>query len=78
MKYKVKEIGRIPKNDTADVLASITTFNDQFYIDLREYLHDSQYNGPTKRGVRFDVENWELFYELMQKLNAEVQELGMD
>ncbi len=53
MANKTIQVGAIPKKDGLEIKASITEFRKEFYIDIREFLNSEDYEGPTKKGIRF-------------------------
>lgn len=69
-------IGRFKKNDTSEIVGSVTKFRDEVYIDLREYIESERYSGPTKKGVRFHVECWEDFRQLVEEINKHIQDVS--
>ncbi len=73
MANKTIQVGAIPKKDGLEIKASITEFRKEFYIDIREFLNSEDYEGPTKKGIRFHSENWDAFYKLIKKLDQEVK-----
>jgi len=66
-------VGTMPKKDGLEIRASLTEFRNEFYIDIREFMKNDDYDGPTKKGIRFHSENWDLFYDLIKKLDSEVK-----
>ena len=63
---KQAEIGRIPISDNSDLVATLV---DNEKLDLRIFIKNETYEGPTKRGLRwylFDG-NWEAFKELIER-----------
>lgn len=63
-----KEIGRISLSETEDLVASVV---DDEKLDLRIWIKGDEYNGFTKRGVRFFFfdGNWERFKALLDKVD---------
>ena len=70
-----KEIGRIKLSDTQDLVVSLV--NDE-RVDIRVWMKGKDYEGPTKRGIRFYLfdDNWTEFKKLMEKVDREYQELA--
>ncbi|MBN1551460.1 transcriptional coactivator p15/PC4 family protein [bacterium] len=73
---KSEIIGTIPKKDNLQIRASLTSYRNEMYIDIREYIESEEYNGPTKKGIRFHMENWEAFYDLVKKIDKEIKKRG--
>jgi hypothetical protein len=73
MVEEVHEIGAINKKDDLKIKACLARFRNEIYVDIREYLENETYQGPTKKGIRFHSENWEAFYDLMKKLDSEIK-----
>ena len=73
-KIEQKEIGRIQLSDEQDLVASIV---DNEKLDLRIFVHNDSYTGPTKRGLRFFLfdENWEEFKKLVDKIDKAYEEI---
>jgi len=66
-------IGSIPKKDGLDIRATLTEYKNEFYVDIREFMKSDEYEGPTKKGVRFHSENWDAFFKLIKKLDQEIK-----
>ena len=49
-----KELGRIKKNETTDLVIKEVEFRGKIGIDIREYVDSETYQGPTKKGVRIN------------------------
>ena len=45
-----KEIGRVKLSDTQDLVVSLI---DNEKVDLRVWMRGKNYEGPTRRGIRF-------------------------
>jgi len=73
MNNDFNEIGSIPKKDDREIKAAFTKYRKELYIDIREYIDSEDYQGPTKKGLRFHSENWDSFYDLMKKINREIK-----
>jgi len=69
-----KEIGRIELSDSQELVLSIV---DDEKLDIRIWIKTDDYSGPTKRGVRFFIEdgNWNEFKKLMDKADKVYQEI---
>lgn len=62
-------IGSIKKRDDVEIRATLAVFRNEHYIDIREYVESESYTGPTKKGIRFHVENWEDFQKLIAQID---------
>jgi len=69
LKEDAIEVGRFKKSDQSEIIGKLTTWKDDLYIDLREYIESEGYTGPTKKGLRFHSENWEEFKKLVQQMD---------
>ncbi len=69
-------VGSVPKKDGLEIRASITEYRNEYYIDIREFMISAEYEGPTKKGVRFHSENWETFFKMIKKLDQELKKLA--
>ena len=66
-------VGSIPKKDGLEIQATLTEFKNEIYVDIREFMKSDDYEGPTKKGVRFHSENWDAFFKLIKKLDQEIK-----
>lgn len=66
-------VGSIPKKDGLEIRATLTEYRNEFYIDIREFMKSEDYDGPTKKGIRFHSENWDDFFKLIKKLDQEIK-----
>jgi hypothetical protein len=73
MANKNISVGSIPKKDGLEIRATLTEYRNEFYIDIREFMKSEDYEGPTKKGIRFHSENWEEFYKMIKKLDQEIK-----
>jgi hypothetical protein len=69
-----KEIGRIALSDNQEL---VITLVDNEKLDIRIWMKTDKYSGPTKRGVRFFIEdgNWPEFKKLIEKADKVYQEI---
>ena len=74
MKEQTIEIGSFKKSDHSKITGKLTTWKNDLYIDLREYVESESYTGPTKKGLRFHSENWEEFKKLVDLIDKALQE----
>ena len=73
-KSEQKEIGRMALSDNQDLVVSLV---DNEKLDIRIWIKTDEYSGPTKRGVRFFIEdgNWPEFKKLIDKVDKIYQEI---
>jgi hypothetical protein len=66
-----KEIGKLPKNDTTDIVLRIDDFADKRGFTIREFVTSDRYTGFTKSGVRILAKDWQKFKEMINSVNDE-------
>ena len=68
------EIGRIALSDNSDLVASLV---DNEKLDIRIFVHNDSYTGPTKRGLRWYIfdNNWIEFKKLVDKIDKAYEAL---
>ena len=66
-----KDIGKIKKNDTSDVIIRIDDFGGQRGLTIREFVTSERYTGFTKAGVRISAENFPKFKEMINSVSEE-------
>lgn len=66
-----KDIGKIKKNDTSDILVRIDDFGGQRGLTIREFVTSERYTGFTKAGVRISAENFPKFKEMINSVSEE-------
>ena len=66
-----KEIGKITKNDTTDVVLRIDDFGGKVGLTIREYVTSERYTGFTKSGVRIPSSEFSKFKELVNSIKEE-------
>jgi len=67
-----KDIGKINKNDTTDIVLRIDDFADRLGLTIREFVTSERYTGFTKSGVRISPENFSKFKEMINSISEEV------
>lgn len=72
MSNSSKEIGAIEKNPNTRIVVSLTEFKGRTYVDIREHIATESYSGPTKKGLRLDVEFFEDFLEVLKTAQKEI------
>jgi len=66
-----KDIGKIRKNDTADIVIRVDDFGGQRGLTIREFVSSDRYTGFTKAGVRISAENFPKFKEMINSVSEE-------
>ncbi len=64
-----KDIGKIKKNDTTDVIIRIDDFGGRTGLTIREFVTSERYTGFTKAGVRILAENFPKFKEMINSVS---------
>ena len=64
-----KEIGKIQKNDTTDIIVRIDDFGGRPGITIREYVKSERYTGFTKAGTRIPTDKFIQFRELLNTIS---------
>jgi len=63
-----KDIGKITKNDTTDIVLRIDDFADKRGFTIREFVTSERYTGFTKSGVRILAKDWAKFKEMVNSV----------
>lgn len=71
-----KEIGKLPKNDTTDIVIRIDDFGGKRGLTIREFVTSERYTGFTKAGVRISPENFKKFKEMISSIPEEDLEMS--
>jgi hypothetical protein len=66
-----KDLGRIKKNDTTDIVVRIDDFGGKKGLTIREFVKSERYTGFTKSGVRILGENFDRFKEMVNSVSKE-------
>ena len=66
-----KEIGKIPKNNTTDILIRIDDFGGRRGLTIREFVTSDRYTGFTKSGTRIPVDSFAEFKEMINSISDE-------
>lgn len=66
-----KDIGKIPKNDTADIVIRIDDFGGKRGLTIREFVRSERYTGFTKSGVRIPAEEFLKFREMINSISLD-------
>ena len=66
-----KEIGKINKNDTTDILIRVDDFGGRKGLTIREFVTSDRYTGFTKSGVRILSADFQKFKEMLNSISEE-------
>jgi len=66
-----KDIGKINKNETTDIVVRIDDFGGRVGLTIREYVTSDRYTGFTKAGTRIPADSFEEFKGLINSINPE-------
>src|SRR3989344_4390020 len=65
-----KDIGKINKNDTTDVVVRVDDFGGRKGLTVREFVTSERYTGFTKQGVRILAKDFPKFKEMINSITA--------
>ena len=71
-----KDIGKIRKNDTSDIIVRIDDFGGNRGLTIREFVTSERYTGFTKAGVRILAENFPKFKEMINSISEDEMKEG--
>ncbi len=63
-----KELGKLKKNDTTDIVVRVDDFGGKKGLTIREFVKSERYTGFTKSGVRILPENFAKFKEMINSV----------
>jgi len=66
-----KDIGKLKKNDTTDVIMRLDDFGGKKGLTIREFVTSDRYTGFTKSGVRIPVADFGKFKEMVNSIAEE-------
>ncbi len=66
-----KDIGKISKNDTTDIVVRIDDFGGRRGLTVREFVTSERYTGFTKAGVRIPAAEFPKFKEMINSVSEE-------
>lgn len=64
-----KDIGKIQKNDTTNIVLRIDDFADRRGLTIREFVESERYTGFTKAGVRILSSDFAKFKEMINSID---------
>tara|TARA_Y100000310_G_C20521978_1_gene734127 strand:+ start:238 stop:534 length:297 start_codon:yes stop_codon:yes gene_type:complete len=66
-----KDIGKINKNDTTDIVIRVDDFGGNKGVTIREFVTSDRYTGFTKSGVRIMATDFPKFKEMISSVTDE-------
>ena len=66
-----KDIGKIKKNDTADIILRVDNFGGRKGLTIREFITSERYTGFTKAGVKIMAADFPKFKEMIDSVTEE-------
>jgi len=66
-----KDIGKINKNDTTDIVVRVDDFGGRKGLTIREFVTSDRYTGFTKQGVRILSKDFQKFKEMINSISDE-------
>jgi len=64
-----KDIGKIQKNPTTDIVIRIDDFGGRRGLTIREFVTSDKYSGFTKAGTRIPAESFLKFREMINSIS---------
>jgi hypothetical protein len=69
-----KDIGKIQKNDTSDIIIRVDDFGGRKGLTIREFVKSDRYTGFTKAGVRISAKDFHKFKEMINSITEKDME----
>jgi len=66
-----KDIGKIKKNDTTDIIIRVDDFGGRKGLTIREFVTSERYTGFTKSGVRILSADFQNFKDMINSVSKE-------
>jgi len=66
-----KDIGKINKNDTTDIVLRIDDFGERTGLTIREFVTSDRYTGFTKSGVKILAADFPKFKKMIDSISNE-------
>jgi len=66
-----KDIGKINKNDTTDIIIRVDDFGGRKGLTIREFVTSDRYTGFTKQGVKIQAADFPKFKEMINSVTEE-------
>ncbi|HJX49908.1 MAG TPA: hypothetical protein VJ438_00435 [Candidatus Nanoarchaeia archaeon] len=64
-----KDLGKITKNPTADIVVRIDDFGGKRGLTIREFVTSERYTGFTKAGVRIPASEFPKFKQMIDSIS---------
>ncbi len=69
-----KDLGKISKNDTTDIVIRIDDFGGKTGLTIREFVSSDRYTGFTKAGVRIQAADFKKFKQIINSIDEKEME----
>ncbi len=66
-----KDVGKISKNDTTDIVIRVDDFGGRPGVTIREFVTSERYTGFTKSGVKISAADFVNFKEMINSITDE-------
>jgi len=66
-----RDVGKIKKNDTADIILRVDNFGGRKGLTIREFITSERYTGFTKAGVKIMAADFPKFKEMIESVTEE-------
>ncbi|MGA2130017.1 MAG: hypothetical protein ABSG05_00150 [Candidatus Pacearchaeota archaeon] len=66
-----KDLGKIKKNDTTDIIIRLDDFGGRPGVTIREFVTSERYTGFTKSGVKIGAADFPKFKEMINSISEE-------
>ena len=66
-----RDVGKIKKNDTADIILRVDNFGGRKGLTIREFITSERYTGFTKAGVKIMAADFPKFKEMIASVTEE-------
>ena len=66
-----RDVGKIKKNDTADIILRVDNFGNRKGLTIREFITSDRYTGFTKAGVKIMAADFPKFKEMINSVTEE-------
>ena len=64
-----KDIGKLTKNDTTEIILRIDDFGGRKGLTIREFVTSDRYTGFTKSGVRIPASDFKKFKDFINSID---------
>lgn len=66
-----KDIGKIKKNDTTEIVLRVDDFGGKRGLTIREFVSGDRYTGFTKAGTRIPASSFKNFKNMINSINEQ-------